>query len=410
MAAPRVLVMEPIYLSMVQRIVAFVKWAALIAIGVPLGVAIAPYAIGPVYRFPTPAPFSGTALYNPYADAPVGAHWRTANFHAHGRAWGGLTEGRQTDSAIVDYYYNKLGYDIAGVSDYLHIDHHRTDSSFVPVYEHGVNALKTHLLGINARHVVWFDFPLPQSRSEKQYVIDRVAGDASLVALAHPALRGGYSRDDLAYLTHYQLFEVLNHFVVSDSLWDVALSTGHAVWAIGSDDSHNITDAGQTGAMWTEILTPSTRAADVVEALKAGRTYAVAGHHARSDAHPEQIAVRGDTLTVTCEGPESRIDFIGQGGRLLARAFGVESASYVIQPGDPYVRTVISTPHTLMFLNPIVRYDGKKVARPVAMLDGPKTWALRSSILVTAVMLIWLALARRRFALRRRLRPEPALA
>jgi len=395
---------------MVQRIVAFVKWAPLVVIGVPLGVAIAPYAIAPVYRFPAPAPFSGPSFYNPYANRPAGSQWRTANFHAHGRAWGGLTEGRQTDSAVVDHYYNKLGYDVAGVSDYLQIDRHRTDSSFVPTYEHGINALKTHLLGIDARRVVWFDFPLPQSRSEKQYVIDRVASGASLVALAHPALRGGYSRDDLGFLTHYQLFEVLNHFVVSDSLWDVALSTGHAVWAIGSDDSHNITDAGQTGAMWTELLTPSTRAADVVEALKAGRTYAVAGHGARSDAHPEQIVVSGDTLTVTCDGPVSRIDFVGQGGRLLARVFDVQRASYAIQPGDPYVRTVISTPHTLMFLNPVVRYDGQKLARPVAMLDVPRTWALRSSIAVTAVMLVWLAFVGRHFALRRRPRPEPALA
>lgn len=390
--------------------VAFMKWAALVVIGVPLGIAVAPYAMCPVYRFPAPAPFSGAAFYDPYANRPAGSQWRTANFHAHGRAWGGLTEGRQTDSAIVHHYYNDLGYDVAGVSDYQQIDRHRTDSSFVPTYEHGVNALKTHLLGINARHVVWFDFPLPQSRSEKQYIIDRVGAGASLVALAHPALRGGYSREDLSVLTHYQLFEVLNHFVVSDSLWDVALSTGHAVWAIGSDDSHNIMDAGQTGAMWTEILSPSTRAADVVEALKAGRTYAVAGHGARSDAHPEQIAVNGDTLTVTCDIPVSRIDFIGQQGHLLSRAFGTKSASYVIQAGDPYVRTVIATPHTIMFLNPIVRYDGHQVARPVAVLDVPRTWALRSSILVTALMLIWLAVVRRRFALRRGSSPEPALA
>jgi len=394
----------------VRHIIAFIKWTALVAVGLPLAIAVAPYAMCPVYRFPTPEPFSGATFYNPYAESPAGSHWRTANFHAHGRAWGGLTEGRQSDSAVVDHYYNKLDYDIAGVSDYLQVDARRADSSFVPTYEHGINALKTHILGINARHVVIFDFPLPQSRSEKQYVIDRVKANASLVALAHPALRGGYSRDDLAYLTHYQLFEVLNHFVVSDSLWDAALSTGHAVWALGSDDTHNITDAGQTGVMWTEVLTPSTRAGDVVAALKAGRTYAVAGHRARSDAHPEQIAIQGDTLTVTCDSQVSRIDFIGQRGRLLSRAFGARTASYAIQPGDPYVRTVIATPHTIMFLNPIVRYDGRSLARPNAVLDEPKTWGLRASVLATAVMLIWLAIARRRFALRRDPRPEPALA
>jgi hypothetical protein len=149
---------------------------------------------------------------------------------------------------------------------------------------------------------------------------------------------------------------------------------------------------------------------DVVAALAAGRTYAVAGHRARSDAHPEQIAVRGDTLTVTCDSAVARIDFIGQRGRLLSRTVGTRTASYAIQPGDPYVRTVIATPHTIMFLNPIVRYDGRSLARPNAVLDEPKTWGLRASILATAVMLIWLAVARRRFALRRDPSPEPALA
>src|SRR5262249_46030360 len=143
---------------------------------------------------------------------------------------------------------------------------------------------------------------------------------------------------------------------------------------------------------------------------KAGRTYAVAGHGGHSDAHPEQIVLSGDTLTVTCEGTVSRMDFIGQDGRLLSRTFGTRTASYAIQPGDAYVRAVISTPRTLMFLNPVVRYDGKKLARPVASLDVPRTWALRSSILATAVMLVWLAFVRRHFALRRRSSPEPALA
>jgi len=104
---------------------------ALVAIGIPLGIAVAPYAMCPVYRFPAPAPFSGAAFYNPYADAPPGSAWRTANFHAHGRAWGGLTEGRQTDSAVVAKY-RALGYDIAGVSDYEQIDRRRSSHCPAP--------------------------------------------------------------------------------------------------------------------------------------------------------------------------------------------------------------------------------------------------------------------------------------
>ena len=81
---------------------------------------LAPYLTCPFYRFPEPRAFSGAGFYNPYAsvgDAP----WRTANLHAHGRVWGGVTEGRQPDSAIVNHY-RALGYDVADVSNYQYID------------------------------------------------------------------------------------------------------------------------------------------------------------------------------------------------------------------------------------------------------------------------------------------------
>ncbi len=386
----------------------------LLVVGVIVTFVVAPYVLVPVYDFPAPAPFAGPALYNPYQGLGDGGEWRTANFHAHGRAWGGLTEARQTDSAVVSRY-RSLGYDVDGVSDYMQIDQRRArggDSTFVPTYEHGYNILKSHLLAIDARHVAWLDFPLFQTRAQKQYVIDQVAAQAGLVAIAHPGLRGAYSVRDLRMLTHYDFIEVLNHFVVSDSLWDAALSSGHPVWALGSDDSHDVRDPGQTGAMWTMVYSTSTKAADIVGALRAGRAYAVAGHHAQSDAHPERIDVHGDTLVVSCDTPVTRIDFIGQGGVLRGRALGVRSASYVLRPDDPYVRTVIATRHSVMFLNPVIRYDGRRLARPVAVFDVRRTWEGRSALLATAVVLFWLLRLRAQIARRRAVapRPQPALA
>jgi hypothetical protein len=340
-----------------------------------LGLVTLPYVASPVYRFPAPRPFRGSALYDPYA-AGTGT-WLLANFHSHGRAWGGLTDGDQTDRVVLAHY-RALGYDLPGVSDYHTIDRARTgDSTFLPAYEHGYSVRKAHFLVLDARRVDWFDFPLLQSVDDKQYLIDRLKRTATLVAINHPSLRNAESADDLRYLTHYDLLEVLNHFTTSDREWDAALSSGHAVWALGDDDSHNVDDAGQTGVMWTLVDAPSTRRDAVLDALRAGRTIAVAGHGAVTDVPVRAIALHGDTLRVTCAALARSITFIGQGGRVLARATGVAEAAYVVQPTDPYVRTVIVTPRTTMYLNPVVRYDGVALQQPIAVFDAEATWVLR---------------------------------
>ena len=361
----------------------------LLVVGV---LAAAPYLATPVYEFASPQPFTGSAFFNPYAHL-TGA-WRTANFHAHGRAWGGLTNAQQTDSVVLARYA-AMGYDVANVSDYETIDRRRAgDSTFIPSYEHGYNVLKAHMLGVDARSVEWFDFPLTQSRGQKQYLIDRIKSSASLVVLAHPSLRGAHSADDMRYLTHYDLLEVLNHFQTSDHLWDVALSAGHPVWAVGDDDTHDVTDAGQTGVRWTMVDAPSTRREAIVAALKAGRTIAVAGEGGRSDARVTSVAMRGDTLTVVCDTIVRAFQFIGQDGRELQRSPAGRSASYVVQPSDTYVRTVITSRRTTMFLNPVFRYDGVAVVAPLAVLDVERTWGLRASLamsvlLVASMLVLW---------------------
>jgi hypothetical protein len=370
---------------------------AVLAVGIA---GLVPYLACPAYHFPGPRPFSGAQFYNPYAGTDL--VWRTANLHAHGRVWGGLTDGQQSDSEIVAHY-RALGYDVADVSNYEFIDRSlEHDRTIIPTYEHGYNVPKAHFLVLGARWVDWFDFPYGQTREEKQYIIDRLKSSGTLVVLAHPALRNAETLKDMQYLTHYDLLEVLNHFTVSDRQWDAALSSGHAVWAVGDDDTHNVEDAGQTGAMWTMIASRDRDRDSVLAALQAGRTIAVAGQGGKSDAQVDSVVVRADAkgddwLTVGVHGRVKSISFVGQNGRVLQRTYAGTSASYRISAGDSYVRTVIVTPRTTMYLNPVVRYDGIHLSPPVAVYDHTATWERRGGLLVGAALLAWLAMMLTRF-------------
>ena len=355
-----------------------------------------PYAWAPVYRFPNPAPFAGSHVYNPYAE--LHGTWRRANLHAHGTEWGGLTNGQQP-SEDVARTYRDLGYDIAGISNYQSIAAHDGVDT-LPLYEHGYNISKRHQLAIGARHVEWFDFPLWQALSHEQFIINRVRETADLVGLTHPVSRDAYTDDNLHYLTGYHLIEVVNGPFAADEPWDAALSSGRLVWAMANDDTHDTDDPRRTAMAWNMIDATSTSAPDVVSALRAGRSYAVG----RKDEGPADeappdvdtrvtaVAFENGTLSVSTEGAPADIEFIGQQGQRRNKVHRVVGASYKIQPADTYVRTVIHTPRTTIFLNPVVRYDGTSLPSPVASVDDVMTWTARGAetvALVVAAIVLW---------------------
>lgn len=355
-----------------------------------------PYAWAPVYRFPEPVPFAGSQFWNPYAT--VSGQWSRANLHAHGHAWLGLTSGAQSDDAVAARY-REMGYAVAGVSDYQRIAaFHGVDT--LPLYEHGFNLGKNHQLAIGAHGVDWFDLPLWQSPSEQQYVIDRVKAKASLVALNHPSSREAYSLDALRWLTGFDLIEVANGPFTTEDEWDATLSSGHAVWAIGNDDTHDLDDVRRTGVAWTMIDTASSGAGDVVSALRAGRSYAVlrtGAFEAHGVTTLSSLNVDGNTLTVTLNGAPSRVTFIGQDGVVRDTVHDALSASYVMRADDTYIRTVITSPHTTLFLNPVVRWNGIALPTPVATVNGFWTWTQRGGSVIAAGLL-WMFWRARRAA------------
>ena len=112
----------------------------------------------PSYSFDEPEPFHGSYLHNPYQDMNPD-HWIQANFHAHTRQFGGLTNGRANTNEMVDSVYTSLGFDHVGLSDYNKINYYDSaNPSYIPAYEHGYGIFKTHQLCIGAEKVRRLDF------------------------------------------------------------------------------------------------------------------------------------------------------------------------------------------------------------------------------------------------------------
>jgi len=374
----------------------FLKRTAAVLTALAVAVVLLPYACGPVYRFPAPVPFAGGTLINPYET--LGDAWQRANFHAHGRAWNGLTNGRRQSDEEIVRAYRSFGYSVAGVSDYHHI---AADEGVptLPIYEHGYNIAKRHQLAIGARYVSWFDFPLGQTRSHQQFVIDNVGASADLVALAHPSSRDGYTPEDLAQLTRYHLIEVVNGPFRFEEAWDAALSAGRAVWGLGNDDTHDLKDPKRTAMAWTMINAASAGLPDVVDALRSGRAYAVSRTNETASAVETslgRVTLNGDVLTVTCLGEPSTFIFIGQNGAIRKTVKNAVSASYAIGHDDTYIRTVIRSPRTAMFLNPIIRTEGGQHHAPVASVNLAGTWLFRASMAIAGIALLVLFRERRR--------------
>jgi len=343
-----------------------------------------PSLLSPVYRFPTPQPFAGTVLWNPYAH--LAGTWQKANLHAHGIAWAGVTNGKQSDNDVVAAYKGR-GYSVAGVSNYGSIAALEGVDS-IPLYEHGLNIPKGHQLAIGARRVVWLDFPFWQTVDQKQYIINRVGAAAELVSLNHP--NTAYTEDDMRSLTGYQLMEIVNGPFPVEDLWDTALSSGHVVWALGNDDAHDVTNLRRTFIAWNMIDAPSPSAADIIAALRAGRTYAVSLVGNNPDSALKSVEVSGADVTISSTGVPATYLFVGQGGVVRGTANQVMQATYTFAATDTYIRTVIRTPNMVMYVNPVMRYDGIALPSPLAAVNETTTWLHRALVLAAAAVVMFL--------------------
>ena len=226
-----------------------------------------------------------TFFYNPYAN------WKKdrvlkANFHAHAKAWKGITNGHNSEEELTKAYRD-LDYQVAAVSNYHKVSELKhPDVIKIPTYEHGYNVTKAHFLAIDASQTDLLDFPIGQSLSHKQARVQNIKKHASLVALAHPGVRNAFTESDLRQLKGYDLFEVLSPYFESFYLWDYALSQGNLSWLLANDDTHDLVSQ-PAGRFFNVISALKKDKKSVIEALKVGNHVAYASEKGKTDVFLE---------------------------------------------------------------------------------------------------------------------------
>jgi hypothetical protein len=346
------------------------------------------FAWAPDYEFPPPTPFHGDRWYNPYAGYRGGG--LRANFHAHSEAWSGLTFG-DTPPRQLYGLYKALGYEVIGISDYMAIEGPQDPNDpYLSAYEHGYTPGRRHQTVIGAKRVNWLDYPLGASANQKQSVLDALRAGAPFVVINHPTKADSYAIDDMAKLTGYDAIEVATKYGVWEDFWDAALSAGRPVWGFAADDGHAQTESGSGShvGIGSVVIHAQRDADDVLRALREGRFHALYTRQNEGPIALDFCEIDAGVLHVRVGEVADTIRFYGEHGALRSEERRKAEAVYTLRPDDPYVRVEVIAHQAVLYLNPVIRWDGVALPKPEARVRERPTW-LRRGI----GALVWLGAA-----------------
>jgi len=130
-----------------------------------------------------------------------------------------------------------------------------------------------------------------------------------------------------------------------EAIWDTVLSQGERFAGAAVDDSHYYgarapETLARPGRAWIEVFADVPERKPICAALAAGRLYGSSG------VKLKRITVKGDTYAITSATDNVEVEFIGQGGRQLAKVkIGDDHvAAYKLHGDEGYVRARILAP------------------------------------------------------------------
>ncbi|HSS18591.1 MAG TPA: CehA/McbA family metallohydrolase [Pyrinomonadaceae bacterium] len=301
--------------------------------------------------------FADTSSKSPNKPAPrtTTSAWYRGNTHTH-------TTNSDGDSSplAVATRYKELGYNFVVITDHnlltevsdLNAQLGESGQFLVMQGEEVTDSYGSkpvHLISINNQGVV----PIQRGWS----VLSTIENDCAAIKqagglpyVAHPNFAYGIAASDLQNMTGTALFEIHNAhpFVWNagdathpsvETMWDQALSSGHLLYGIGSDDEHTLTNVAgpMPGRAWIMVRATSLEPGAITDAIQRGDFYASTGVRLQD----YQVGATGITMSVdNSSGSHSTIDFIGRNGQLLQRNTG-DAAAYAFTGSEMYVRARI---------------------------------------------------------------------
>ena len=366
------------------------------------------FVINIKYSYPQPGAFTGKNLYNPYTDIDT-AKWKRANFHLHTRLLFGLTDGAGNSVQIADSFYKFFGYDVSSISDYMRINNYKSNNGiFIASYEHGYQYYKTHQLVINTNKILWTDYFFRQTLNNKQYIINRLKRDSStLVAIVHPKTRDGYLLSDFKHLGNYDYLEIADSKHAFSMYYDTILSSGHPVFIIANDDSHDL--SGFTdGAHSFNVINADPDSRSIICALRTGKSYGVVLNLKPYKTNYEKrvamerlpvltgFEIHHDTLIVKMNQKADSIKFIGQNGILKTVFLNSRIGRYLFSLDDTYIRTeIVCNDGSVYFLNPVFRNNGSYLPVNLPEVNVIATYAYRISFAIISLLVFFLIITHR---------------
>lgn len=287
------------------------------------------------------------------APGAQGARWFKGNTHSHTTESDG-----DSPPEVVARWYKSHGYQFLVLSDHNVFTDPRTlshlvDSTFLLIPGEELTSSfeqkPVHVNGLNIPGLI-------EARTDSTMVgtiqknVDAIREVQGVPHINHPNFRWAFGYEELRQVRNDKLFEIWNgHPLVHnlgggdhdslEDIWDRLLTDGKRLYGIAVDDAHHFQgefapERSNPGRGWIVVRADSLEANALVTAMEAGQFYASTG------VELADVQVEPTRLTITIE-PRGDFryttEFIGRGGRVLARTGGL-TASYTPRGDEGYVR------------------------------------------------------------------------
>ncbi len=283
----------------------------------------------------------------------AGTRWYKGNTHTHT-----LESDGDSPPEYVARWYKKHGYKFLVLSDHNVLTDptalaHLVDSTFILIPGEEVTSSfeskPVHVNGLNIRRVVEprVGHSLVATLQEN---VDAVRAAQGVPHINHPNYGWAFGAREIAQIRNDRLLEIYNgHPLVHnqgggdspsvEAVWDELLTAGKRIYGIAVDDAHHFqgefsANRANPGRGWVAVRARSLTAEQILEALERGQFYASTGVELEDViVTPSRIEVR---IRQTGNFKYTTI-FLGDGGKIIARAAG-DQAAFELDGPLTYVR------------------------------------------------------------------------